>query len=204
MIMNKTRKVFTAIALCVMMIFVTACQKKDNTPFKHGSWSGNTYTSEFFGIKIQLGADWIAIDDANLAKSVGISDMSESSIRSVFEKGGSIYEMMAAKTNGSSITISVQDSDQNIALSEKDFFELGIAIIKAQYEALGQKCTVEMGTVMFLGNSTKCLDITLTQNGTTVYCILIPLFRSHYTSCITFGSLSKPDLYSLVAMASAL
>lgn len=200
--MNKTRKVILVIMVCAVMLFTTAC--KDNTPFKHGSWSGNTYTSEFFGIKVQVDSGWTVFSDADLAKAAGMSDMSESSIQSVFDRGGSIYEMMAAKSNGSSMNITIQDSDKTVSWKEKDFFNAGKALIKSQYEAAGFKCSVEQSSVNFIGKSTDCLDISLSQNGQTLYCIMIPLFKSHYTSCILFGSLSKPDLYSLIALVSAL
>ena len=201
--MNRTRRVCLVVMTCIVMLFTTACGK-DNTPFSHGSWSGNTYTSDFFGIRVQLGSEWLVIDDADLAKSVGVSDMSESSIQKVFDKGGTIREMIAARADGSSINITVQDSDKTVALSEKDFFNLGLTFIKSQYESMGQKCTVEKSSVNFLGKATDCLDISLTQNGKTLYCTLIPIFKSHYTACIAFGSLSKPDLYLLLAMASAI
>lgn len=192
-----------AIMACVVMIFATACGK-NNTPFTHGTWDGRTYTSEFLGLKIQFGTEWVPINDANLAKTVGISDMSEKSIQKVFDKGGSIYELMSAKSNGSSINITVQDNDKASSLSEKVFFDAGVPLIKKQYESTGYKCSVEKSVVSFLGKNTDCIDLSLTQGEKTLYCILIPVFKSHYTACIVFGSLSKPDLYSLLAMASAI
>ena len=202
--MNRTRKVFLAVMVCVTMIFLTACGNKDNTPFKHGTWSGNTFTSEFFGIKVQIDSDWTSVSDADLAKSAGISDMSESSIQSVFDKSRYIYDMMAIKNNGSSMNITIQDNEKTVSWNEKDFFTAAVPLIKKQFDAQGFKSSVEKDTVSFLGKTANCLNISLTQNNVTVYEIMIPVFKSHYTACITFGSLEKSELYSLLAMVTAI
>lgn len=199
--MNRTRKVLCVIMACVVMLFATACGK-DNTPFKHGTWSGNTYSSDFFGLKMQFGSEWNTFSDADVAKLNNISSMSESSIQTVFDRGGSVYEMMAAKNNGSSINITIQDADKSISWSEKDFFNVGTSLIKSQYEAQGFNCSVEKSAVNFLGKNADCLDISLSNGSQTLYCIMIPMFKSHYTACILFGSLSKPELYTLVNMAT--
>lgn len=202
--MNRTRKVFLVIMVCVVMLFATACGNKDNTPFKHGTWSGSTYTSEFFGLRVQIGSDWKSLSESDLAKSAGISDMSDSNIKSAFDKGGYIYDMMAIKSNGSSMNITIQDNEKTVSLSEKDFFTAGIPIIKAQFEAAGYKCSAEKDAVSFLGKTADCINLALTANNTTVYEILIPVFKSHYTACITFGSLNKSELYTLLSMVTAI
>lgn len=199
--MNKTRKILLAVMACVVLLFATACGK-DNTPFSHGSWSGNTYTSEFFGIKVQLGSDWTAVSDADLARSSGIPDMSETSIRSRFDKGAALYEMMAVRSDGTSMNITIQDSDKTVSLSEEQFFTAGIPLIKSQFEAAGYKCSVEKDTVYFLGKTVDCISLSLTANNVTVHEILVPVFKSHYTASINFGSLNKADLFSLMAMVS--
>lgn len=200
--MSKTRKILLVIMACVVMLFATACGK-DNTPFTHGSWSGNTFTSEFFGIKVQIGSDWTAVSDADLAKSAGITNMSESNILTVLDKGKPLYDMMAVKSNGSSMNITIQDSDKTVSLSEKEFFTAGIPIIKAQFEAMGYKVSAEKDTVNFLGKATDCISLSLTLNNVTVHEILVPVFKSHYTASINFGSLEKSELYSLLAMVTA-
>lgn len=200
--MRKVRKVFLVIPVCVLMLLVSAC-KKDNTPFKHGMVGANTYTSEFLGIKIQAGSGWSMMSDADIAKGNKISDMSESSIQTVFDKGMYITEMMVTKDDGSSINITVQDNNKTISVSEKEYFTDGIALIKTQFDAAGYTADVKKGSVNFLGKSTDCLELSLTVAGTTVYEIQIPIFKSHYTASITFGSLNKSDLQSLVDMITA-
>lgn len=200
--MNKTRRIFLAVSVCVLMIFTTAC-KKDSTPFKHGTVSANAYTSEFLGIKVQGGSGWTMLSDADLAKGNKISDMSESSIQTVFDKGVYITEMMMAKDNGASINITVQDNDKTISFSEKEYFTTGVDLIKSQFKAAGYNCDVKKSSVNFLGKSTNCLELSLTVSGTTVYEIQIPFFKSHYTASLTFASLKKEDLYPLLEMVTA-
>ena len=201
--MNKTRKILLAIMACAVLLFATACGK-DNTPFKHGSWNGNTFTSEFFGLTVQIDSAWTPMSDAELAKSVGISDMSESSIKSKFDKQRYIYDMMAIKSNGSSMNITIQDNEKTVSWTEKDFFTAAVPLIKNQFDAQGFKSSVEKDTVSFLGTTANCLNISLTKDNITVYEIMIPVFKSHYTACITVGALSKPDLYALLAMFTPL
>lgn len=188
---------------CVVMLFATACGK-DNTPFSHGRWSGNTYTSEFFGLKMQLGSEWIVIPESDLAKRAGIRDMSESSIQSVFDRGATFYEMVAARSDGSSISIAIQDHDKTVALSEEEFFSAGLPFVKTMLEAQGYNCAVEKDTVHFLGKNTSCISLSLTKNNLTLHEMMIPVFKSHYTALIAFGSASKPDLYLLIDMVSAI
>ena len=201
--MNKTRKAFAVILVCVVTLFATACGK-DNTPFSHGTWNGKTYTSEFFGIRLQLGSEWVVISDNDLAKRMRIKDMSESSIQSVFDKGGNVYEMITARADGSSISIVIQDHNKTLALSEEEFFSAGLPFVKTMLEAQGYKCSVEKDTVYFLGKNTFCISLSLTANNVTVHEIMIPVFKSHYTALISFGSGSKPDLYLLIDMVSAI
>lgn len=190
------------ISVCVLTLLMSAC-KKDNTPFKHGTVSTGAYTSEFLGIKIQGGSDWTMMTDADLAKGNSISDMSESSIQSVFDNGRYITEMMITKTDGSSINITVQDNEKTLSVSEKEYFTDGIDLIKAQFDAAGYACDAKKGSVKFLGKSTDCIELSLTVSGTTVHEIQIPIFKSHYTASITFGSLNKSDLQSFVDMVTA-
>lgn len=200
--MQKVRKVFTVILVCSLMLFTTACKKGD-TPFKHGTVSGSTYTSEFLGIKVQAGSGWTMLSDADLAKSNGISDMSESSIQSVFDKGVYIAEMMMSKKDGVSINFTVQDNDKSLSFSEKEYFTTGVELIKAQSDAQGFGSDVKKSSVNFLGKSTNCIELSLTMSGTTIHQIQIPIFKSHYTASLTFNSLNKSELQSLVDMVTA-
>lgn len=160
-------RIFLAITVCVMTLLTSACGK-DSTPFKHGSWSGQTYTSDFLGIKIQTGSDWTITTDADIAKGHGIADMSDSNIQTFLDKGGYITEMAAGKADGANINIVVQDNDKSMALNEKNYFTDGVELAKSQLEMLGMTCTVQKGNVNFLGKSTDCIEVTVPVDDATL------------------------------------
>lgn len=202
--MNKIRKLFLAVTAFAMLLLVSACGK-DNTPFKHGSWSStNTYTSDFLGIKIQAGSDWTISADAEIAKNFGITDMSDSSIMSVLDKGRYITEMAAGKADGANINIVVQDNDKSVGINEKNYFTDGVKLAQSQLELLGITCTAQKGSVIFLGKSTDCIEVTIPMDDATLYEVQVPIFKSHYTASITFAAFSKAEMYSLVTMVTEL
>lgn len=201
--MSKIRKVFLAITACVMLLFATACSNKGE--FSHGSWSENTYSSKFLGIRLQLDTNWMVFSDDILSKAASISDMSDSSIRTVFDRGGMITEMSALKSDASSISITVQDNDTAEALNYEDFFsEENISRLKADFDEAGMACTVFKDSVRFLGKDTDCINMSYTVLGTRSYEIIIPVFISHYTAIITFSAGSPASLNALVGLATAI
>lgn len=200
--MNKARKIFSALTVCVIALFVTACASSKKT-FMHGTWNDKTFTSEFLGIKLPLGSDWVIYSDEDLAKTLQMSDYSDSSIKAALDKGSYIYDMMAVKRNGTSMNISIMDNDKTVSVGEKEFFTAGMPIIKARYEAQGYECTAEKNTISFLGKNTDCIDMTLVLNGKTLYLIHIPIFQGHYTAEIAAVSFEKAELYSLLGSITA-
>ena len=203
--MSKPRKVFLAIIACAVLLFAAACGK-DNASFKHGSWNGNTYSSKFLGIKIQLDSDWIVTPDEMLTMAFGVSDMSDSNIRSVLDNGRPITEMSALRSDAASISITVQDNDTAGVLSKEDFFsEENISRLKADFEETGS-CTVYKATVRFLGKDTDCINLsyTFTQLNISSCEIIIPVFISHYTAVITFSANNQTDLAALIGTVTAI
>ena len=202
--MNKTRKVFSVIIACVIMLFAAACS--DNTPpFTHGTWSnGRTYTSEYLGIRFALDITWMPISDANLAKTAKIVDMSEHRMKTHLDEGGTIYELIVSRLPDKIITITVQDNKKNSSMSEKEFFDSGLVQIKADKISAGHNCTGGKSSVSFLGKSTDCLKLTATKDGTTTHHIIVPVFKKNYTACIEFVSQNENDLNAMVALASAI
>ena len=205
--MNKIRKAFLVIMACAVMLLFSACGK-DNTPFSHGSWSGNTYTSKYLGIKLQLDSDWAATTDEFLAMGLGIPDMSESNIQTAFSKIGAITEMTATRSNGSYISITVTDITYLENVSEEDFseeqyIENAIELIKSEDDVPGFSIGAQKSAVDFLGKSTDCIEMSFSLNGQAMYELQIPIFKSHYIASISFNAYSKSELYTLPAMASA-
>lgn len=197
--MKRFGRIFLVLAACVMMLLTTAC-KKDNTPFTHGSIIGKTYTSNFFGIKATVSSDWTMMTDTDVAKLNSLKDMSATNIQTVFDRGAYIYEMYATKSDGSSINIVVQDNDKSISFSEKQYFASAKDLIESTFKASGYDCTVSEGKVNFLGKDTRCLEVTMSNKSMTVYELQIPIFKSHYTATVTFGSTKKGALESIVKM----
>lgn len=201
---DKTRKVLLAVFVCVIMIFATACGD-DSPPFTHGTMSGDrTYTSEYFGFQLNLQIVWIPISDANLAKTVGIWDMSESNMKKVLDKGDPIYELIAMRGADKTIIITVYDNTKNTAMSEANFFEKGQTVIKGKYIDAGYVCVGEKRSVNFLKNDTDCLYCTASKDGKTTHYITVPVFKGHYTACIEFGAADLNDLGPMIALASAI
>lgn len=200
--MKKFGRIFLVLAACVMMLLTTAC-KKDNEPFTHGSIIGKTYTSNFFGMKVTVSSDWTMMTDTEIAKLNKIKDMSAASTQAIFDKGAYIYEMYANKSDGSSINIVVQDNDKSISYSEKEYFANAKDLVESTFKSMGYDCTASEGKVNFLGKDTRCLEVTMSNKNMTVYELQIPIFKSHYTANITFGSTKKSNLDSIVKMFSA-
>lgn len=201
---RKIGRILIAAALCVLTLMMTACGK-DNTPYTRGVWSGTTFTSTFLGLKVNAGSEWMIMNDEYLAKATGISDMSASSIQKTLDSGKYVPDMMVMKANGSSVNITVQDNDKaKVKFNEKDYFKSGPAFIEMQIKQQGGTCTVQEGNVNFLGKSTRCLEVTAKISGREVYEIQVPMFVSHYMVSVTFGATSKAELYTAVAMMTAL
>lgn len=199
--MKRISKIFSVIMVCALMILTTACGK-DNTSFTHGTWNGTTYTSKFLGMKATVGSDWVITSDAELATAFGISDMSDSNIQSVLDKLGTITEMMATKPGGSSVNITIQDFNTTGGkMNEDEYFKSGIELLKQQLS--GYNATAEEGKVVFLGKSTRCINITLPVSGQTVYEVQIPVFKSHYIASITFAATTKADAEQLLGIFTA-
>lgn len=201
---RKIGRILIAAALCVLTLMMAACGK-DNTPYTRGVWSGTTFTSTFLGLKVNAGSDWNIVKDAELAKMAGISDMSASNIQKTLDSGKYVPDMMMTKMNGTSVNITVQDNDKSkVKFTEKDYFKSGPALIEMQIKQQGGTCTVQEGNVNFLGKGTRCLEVTAKLSGREVYEIQVPMFISHYMVSVTFGATSKAELYSAVAMMTAL
>ena len=195
------RKIVLCITACVMLLFVTACG--NSSTFRHGSWDGNTYTSKFLGLKLELDSYWIMTSDETLAKAAGISDMSDSNILTVFNNGGTISEMSALGSGGSSVSITVQDNDTSETPAEEDFISESVAHLKADFDASGFENTVEKDTVRFLGKDTDCIYLAYTAYNISSHELIIPIFKSHYTAVVTFSADSRSGLNTLVGMTSA-
>lgn len=183
------------------MFLMTACG--GGQKFKHGTISGSSYTSDFLGVKATFGSDWMLYSDSQTAAYNGLSDMTDKSIQSKFDQNGTIYDMVVARSDGASINIVVQDTKKTGKLKEETYFTTGLDLIKMQLEATGAKVSLKADTATFLGQSTRCIKVSMTLNGVTVHMIQVPIFKGDYVSSITFGSLKESDLPTFMAMFTA-
>lgn len=198
--MKKASRIISVILMCALMLLMTAC---GGTKFKHGTIGGSTYTSDFLGVKAKFSSEWNLFSDAEMAKYNGITDMSDSSIKSKFKQSGTIYDMMVARSDGASINIVIQDTKVTGKLKEDTYFTTGLEIVKKQFEAMGANVSLKADTTIFCGKSTRCIKLVMSMSGLTMHMIQIPIFKGDYIGNITFGAFDESDLSGFMAMFSA-
>ena len=200
--MNKTRKVFLAVMACVVMLFATACGE---LAFKHGSWSGQTYSSEFFGFSVKGESGWNATTDEGIAKFHDISDLSSGNIKSVLNKGAFV-EMMLSKPGGTSINIYVYDNEKFPQYREYQYVDARIKSIEDEFGAFSTiSYNAKQSTVDFLGKLTVCVETDMTLSGlSTTYGYEIPVVKDNFTASIVLSAPSKEELNSAIKRFSAI
>lgn len=197
--MKKASRLFSLIALCALMFLMTACGGGGQT-FAHGKISGSSYTSDFLKVKATFSSEWMLYTDSQLAAYNKMSDMSSDSIKSKFKQDGTIYDMVVARSDGASMNVVIQDTTKTGKMEEDMYFTTGLELLKIQLESTGAKTTLKADSISFLGQNTRCIKVTMSMNGLTMYMIQIPIFKGDYIASITFGSRNEADLPGLVAM----
>lgn len=187
--MKKICKLFSIIALCALMLLMTACGGKK---FTHGTISGTTYTSKFLGLKASFDSDSIIVTDEQLASAFGIPDMSSANIQKVFDKTGAITEMSVILAGGDTVSIVVLDRKKTDAPVGDEYFN------QAKQKLEGENIQVSLGNVNFLGKSTRCIEDSMTILGKTVYETMIPIFKDDYIAVVSFNSTKKDNIKPLI------
>ncbi|MDE6733571.1 MAG: hypothetical protein K2J77_11955 [Oscillospiraceae bacterium] len=187
--MKKASRIFSLILLCTLMLLMTACGGKK---FSHGTISGTTYTSKYIGLKASFDSDSIIFTDETLARGNGISDMSDKNIRKAFEKDGSISEMIVITTAGDTVDITVHDRKTLGLPDEEEYFET------AKQHLAEENIFASIGTVDFLGKSTRSIEYSMTILGDTSYDLLIPIFKDDYVVIVSFSSAQKDNIKPLI------
>lgn len=200
--MNKTRKAFAVILACAVMLLMTACGE---VAFEHGSWNGQTYTSEYFGFTVKGDANWKVVTDDGLAKLNDINDMSPDNIKSVLNKGG-LMEMKLSKSQGGGITIFVYDNEKRPDYREFQYIDARLKAVEDKYGSLKTiNCIAKKSTIDFLGVLTVCVETETNLRGLgTSYGYEIPVVKGNYTASIVISSMNKSDLDMLAKRFSAL
>lgn len=210
----KKLRILLVLMVCAIMMLTTACGEdkgsgaviaKSNAALSHGTWSGTTYTSKFLGVKGEFGSDWTITTDSDLASAQGISDMSAENMKSVMSNAGVVTEMMAAKADGSSVNIVIEDTAKTKTPMGDEYFTTMLSIGGQQFEAYGAAMGIEMkasvteSTVNFCGEDTRCLYIVLTTEGMDIHEIQVPVFNGDYITSLTFGAKTKADAEAIAA-----
>lgn len=187
--MKTIGRIFSLVLLCALMLLMTACGGKK---FSHGTISDTTYTSKFLGLKASFDSDSIIITDDTLAMGNGISDMSDENIRKALDKDGSISEMMVITAAGDSVDITVHDRKALGLPAEDEYFET------VKQHLAEENISASIGTVDFLGKSTRCIEYSMAILGDTFYDLLIPIFKDDYVVIVSFSSAQKDNIKPLI------
>lgn len=187
--MRRAGRIISAILICALMLLMTAC---GGGKFKHGTISGTTYTSKFLGLKASFDSDCMMFSDAQLASAFGVPDMSSENVRKVLDKTGSITEMTVILAGGDSVSITVHDRKKIGAPAEDEYFDL------VKQNLSQENIPVTLGTVDFLGKSTRCIEYSMTVLKDTVYETLIPIFKGDYIAIVSFSSAKKDNIKPLI------
>lgn len=166
--------------------------------FKRGKIQGDTYISEFFGIKVDLSdgyvnGGWNIADDSQLASMIGMSNSTEQAFYDTLENQGVIMDLYAqAKIEtGASVNISIENlkvtgSDD---LSLEEYLNLGIKQLK---DTQGFSVEyAEIDEVEFMGKTSTAAVYVIYVGGNKIYEVQIPIRKGDYMACITFGYTSE-------------
>lgn len=190
--MKKSIRILSVIALCAMMLLLTACGS--GKKFSHGVIGAADYKSKYLGLKASFDPNRVVImiSEETLAMGNGVSDMSSENLRKALDKNGAITEMSVILTEADSVSITVHDHEAIGAQSEDEYLE-------AMKEHLAKEdIQAEITTVNFLGESVRCLEYGMTVLGDPLYSTLIPIDKGDYIAIIGFDSSSKERIKPLI------
>ena len=210
------------ILMCAALVLTTACSnngdpsggssvssdESETGSFAHGEQDGNTYTSEFFGIKAELPEGWTLQSEEELAQTNGISDMSDENADKALNKSGVLYEMFALTETSANVNIAVENlniTNGGKTLSAEEYIDLSIGNLEKQYKAAGiAEVTVEKSTVDFLGSEKPCISVKLENEGQELFQKMVPLTNGIYIGAVTFTGPSEEEISTETEMFSSL
>lgn len=209
--MRKLGKILSIFAILTITVLLAACGKDRAESaveplFRHGTWTDDTYTSEFLGFQASFGSEWDVTPDAELARTQAAADLSDDNVRAVIDRTGTFTELSAASRNGTIITITAENNTVSGCADEFAFFTSGLEDIRQEIAADGfQVGSVFESHTTFLGENVRCAGVIMTvpEYDRAVYQIRIPIFKGDCTAVVTFTALNEADLEGLVGMFSA-
>jgi hypothetical protein len=167
------RKGLTAkaiIILAVLALVLTACAggsgDDGGKPFTRGVVSGDTYQSEFFGIKFSSPKGYTFADDATLAQKSGVSAdvLASDKLRDAFEDHV-ICDMQVQSSNGSSVSIMVEKAP-NASMSEREYRDRGVEGLESGMRGTGAQILDKTDAPVTIGSSTfEGVDLSVSFKG---------------------------------------
>lgn len=172
-----------------------------------GVLSGNTYTNEFFGFRMDLDSDWTVYDAETAAQMTGTA-LENADLGISLEETGLITPVYATASDGmTTINVVIEDLSKTAgsSLSESAYAKAGSANLKTALESMG--CTdvsVKTGTVDFAGSSHACISTSASVYGMDMYQTQVVVKSDKYVAIITVGTYfenTTEDLLDLFSKA---
>ena len=168
--MKLLKKSSILLALCLACVLVLAAcgQKKDN--FSRGTISGNKYSNSFMGIQFEAPSDWTFATDAELAQDNGLSEDEFVDNFNTLVKNQQLYDMYAQRSDGTNISIIVQNAKGVSKSSLKKEIENAAPSVE---EALSQQGATDiswkMSDVSIPLKDYAVLDVSSKLSGIAIY-----------------------------------
>ncbi|MCM1168005.1 MAG: hypothetical protein NC401_18640 [Ruminococcus sp.] len=175
--------------------------------FVHGTQNGNSYTSEFLGIKADFSADWTVQSDAELAATNGIADMSDENANSALDTNAILYEMYASTETNANVNIVVENlnvTNNGKSVTAEEYIDLSIGGLETSLKESYDSVEVEKSTVNFLGSEMPCINTKLGLQGVEAAQKLIPISKDAYIAIITFTGWDEEEISSMLDAFKAL
>ena len=197
---EETRSTSTWIELPPIESYTSSSSSSTSTPatpvqtYSPGEWDGNTFTSEFLGIRIQLDSDWEPYSNAQIAEMNGIADMSFASARDILADG--MY-YMNAKGPGLLDSMEIFVSDTASDVLDKDQ-------LKQTYVEAGFECETSLSNIEFLGETVKSIEAKISNGNLTLYetRVYIPAFSKasgKYYAVVSVTSMTDRGQYAFLS-----
>lgn len=162
--------------------------------FVRGKWNGNVFTSDFFGITVNLDDNCVKETDEQLAARNRIDDMSDTTFNNAVENSNAntaIYELFLQ-----------YGQKGNLALAYNRY--TGTSLDEyVQANANGLKLSsafkdVKIDTVKIAGKDQACVYTTFISGTTEVKEIMVMYKNGDYFAIVTIGAFSDAELQNMI------
>ena len=168
---------------------VEATEPAAENGFSIGTNSGNTYMSEFIGVKCTLDENWVLMTDEEIrAQNEATLGLLGDEYEKLLANAVNAYDMMATNVNEmDTVAVLLEKlSGVNVLLTEVQYIEASKDMAVAGLEQMG--FTIEAAdviTVQFAGAEHTALSITGNYLGVPVYECVVAVKCGEYVACVT-------------------